>query len=344
VSGALATFGLLAPLYFAAAMAAMAALLVWRQLPSAAAGEPGSRRVRARLRVTDPRIRLHLATAVGLFVGFSGIQQTLGFQLQDKLQLSGIETAQMTGAALLISAVFTFLIQVTVMQRTSLKATWLIRLGLASLCIAAIIIAASGSFVVLGTGMAFLGAGMGLSMPAIAAGASLAVSPGEQGAAAGLVSSCPAIGFAIGSVGAGGLYQLHGALAPLFSVPIDHTPVPDTYAPWLATSPVYVIPAGRLSVSVTFVACAAPVLVTVIRNVTVSPSAAVTATFTIRYKSPAASRPISEIRPSAMTAPGITSTSSTVPTVAVVLNPSVSKKLPSMLNDTGMVNPSACRA
>jgi MFS family permease len=220
VSGALATFGLLAPLYFAAAMAAMAALLVWRHLPSAPDGEPGSRRVRARLRVTDPRIRLYLATAVGLFVGFSGIQQTLGFQLQDKLKLSGIETAQMTGAALLISAVFTFLIQVTVMQRTSLKATWLIRLGLASLCIAAIIIAASGSFVVLGTGMAFLGAGMGLSMPAIAAGASLAVSPGEQGAAAGLVSSCPAIGFAIGSVGAGGLYQLHGALAPLFSAAV----------------------------------------------------------------------------------------------------------------------------
>ena len=108
--------------------------------------------------------RLYLATAVGLFVGFSGIQQTLGFQLQDKLQLSGIETAQMTGAALLISAVFTFLIQVTVMQRTSLKATWLIRLGLASLCVAAIIITASGSFVVLGTGMAFLGAGMFLRL------------------------------------------------------------------------------------------------------------------------------------------------------------------------------------
>ncbi|HBM83489.1 MAG TPA: MFS transporter, partial [Halieaceae bacterium] len=33
VSGALATFGLLAPLYFAATLAASAALLVWRQLP-----------------------------------------------------------------------------------------------------------------------------------------------------------------------------------------------------------------------------------------------------------------------------------------------------------------------
>lgn len=220
VSGALATFGLLAPLYFAASLAAMAALLVWRQLPLTPKGELTSRRVTSRLRFTDRRIRGLLATAVGLFVGFSAIQQTLGFQLQDKLQLSGIETAQMTGAALMISAAFTFLIQVTVMQRASLKAAWLIRLGLASLSVGALIIAAAGTFAALGVGMAFLGAGMGLSMPAIAAAASLAVSPGEQGAAAGLVSSCPAIGFAIGPICAGALYQVHGALAPLFSAAI----------------------------------------------------------------------------------------------------------------------------
>jgi MFS family permease len=66
-------------------------------------------------------------------------------------------------------------------------------------------------------GMAFIGIGMGLCIPAVAAGASLAVNPEEQGAAAGLVSSCPAIGFVAGPVCAGALYQLHGALAPLFS-------------------------------------------------------------------------------------------------------------------------------
>ncbi len=68
--------------------------------------------------------------------------------------------------------------------------------------------------------MAFLGTGMGLCMPAIAAGASLAVSPTEQGAAAGLISSCPAIGFVAGPICAGALYQVHGALAPLFSAAV----------------------------------------------------------------------------------------------------------------------------
>ena len=220
VSGALATFGLLAPLYFAAGLAFFAALLVWWQLPVTPQQDLTRRPLSARLRFTDRRILLLLATAVGLFVGYSGIQQTLGFQLQDKLGLSGIETAQMTGAALMVSAAFTFLVQVTVMQRIKLKATQFIRLGLISLLFGAAVIAGFETFAVLAVGMAFLGIGLGLCMPAISAGASLAVQPEEQGAAAGLVSACPAIGFVSGPLIAGALYQVHGSLAPLFSAAV----------------------------------------------------------------------------------------------------------------------------
>ena len=220
VSGALATLGLLAPLYFAAALTALAALLVWWKLPITPAQDLTSRQTSVRLRYTDRRIVLLLVTAVGLFVGFSGIQQTLGFQLQDKLGLSGIETAQMTGAALMVSATFTFLIQVTVMQRLQLKPTQFVRLGLLSLLFGAGVISSFDTFTVLAVGMGFLGAGLGLCMPAISAGASLAVEPDEQGAAAGLVSSCPAMGFVAGPICAGALYQIHGPLAPLFSAAV----------------------------------------------------------------------------------------------------------------------------
>lgn len=220
VSGALAIFGLLAPLYFAASLAALAALLVWWKLPITPAQDLTSRQHGKRLRYTDRRIALLLATAVGLFIGFSGIQQTLGFQLQDKMNLSGIETAQMTGAALMVSAAFTFLIQVTVMQRVKLKPTQFVRIGLLSLLFGAAVISAFETFAVLAVGMAFLGAGLALCMPAISAGASLAVTPEEQGAAAGLVSSCPAIGFSVGPICAGALYQVHGPLAPLFSAAV----------------------------------------------------------------------------------------------------------------------------
>lgn len=217
VSGLLATLGLLAPLYFAGALSATAALLAWRQLPPTPKPQITARQTKTKLRYTDPRIVRYLASAIGLFIGFSGIQQTLGFQLQDKLSLTGIQTAQMTGAALMVSAIFTFIMQVTVMQRLKLKAGQFVRLGLLAALLGALFIANFETFPVLAVGMGFLGMGMGLCMPAISAGTSLAVTPEEQGAAAGLVSSCPAIGFIIGPITAGFLYQIHGPLAAIFS-------------------------------------------------------------------------------------------------------------------------------
>ena len=220
VTGALAALGLLAPLYFAAALAALSALLIWQRLPLTDAKDRVERPPVARLRYTDPRLSLFLATAVGLFVGFAGIQQTLGFALQDKMGLTGVQTAQLTGAAMMVSAAFTLLVQVTVMQRFNVKPTVFIRIGLLSLIAGAAVISLFETFSVLAIGMAFMGTGMALCMPAISAGASLAVTPAEQGGAAGLVSSCPPLGFAVGPICAGALYQVDGALAPLFSASV----------------------------------------------------------------------------------------------------------------------------
>ena len=126
-------------------------------------------------------------------------------------------TAQMTGAALMVSAIFTFIMQVTVMQHLKLKAGQFVRLGLLSALLGALFIANFETFPILAVGMGFMGVAMGLCMPAISSGISLAVTAEEQGAAAGLVSSCPAIGFIIGPITAGFLYQIHGPLAALFS-------------------------------------------------------------------------------------------------------------------------------
>ena len=69
VSGALATFGLLAPLYFAAALAASAALLVWRQLPPTPQRDLVPRHLRVRLRFTDPPVPAPAGNGGGLVRG-----------------------------------------------------------------------------------------------------------------------------------------------------------------------------------------------------------------------------------------------------------------------------------
>jgi MFS family permease len=217
VSGALATLGLLAPLYFAGALAAAAAVLVWRALPSIPPAEPHSHGGPRRIGFLDPRIRRFTLTTIALFIGFSAIQQTLGFQLQDELSLSGVQTAQYTGAALMVSAVFTFVIQVTVMQRLTLPPHIFVRVGLACMALGALLIFWFANFTMLAFGMALLGTGLGLSMPAITAGASIAVSAQEQGGAAGVISACPAVGFVSGPVIGGLIYPFAHFAPALFS-------------------------------------------------------------------------------------------------------------------------------
>jgi MFS family permease len=219
LGGALAGFGLLAPLYFAAGLAAAAAGMVWLLLPRT---PPADRRRRrpARLRFLDPRLRPYVLTAVALFTAFSAIQQTLGFFLQDTLQLDGIATAQLTGAALMISAAFTFTIQLTAMQRLRLEPGTFMRLGLFAMLAGSAVIGSSSNFATLAVGMAFIGSSLGLAMPAVTAGASLAVGPDEQGGAAGLIGACPALGFITGPLCGGALYQLEATLAPLFGAAV----------------------------------------------------------------------------------------------------------------------------
>lgn len=217
VSGALATLGLLAPLYFAGVLTAASAVLVWRALPAIPVAARKDHTPRRRLGYLDPRVRRFALTAIAIFTGFSSIMQTLGFQLQDKLDLSGVQTAQLTGAALMVSALFTFTMQTTVMQRVKASPKVFVRSGLASLCIGSLLVSGFESFSVLAVGMALLGTGLGLSMPAIMAGTSLAVPADEQGAAAGVIGSCPAVGFVTGPIAGGLLYPLSPAAPALLS-------------------------------------------------------------------------------------------------------------------------------
>jgi MFS family permease len=60
--------------------------------------------------------------------------------------------------------------------------------------------------------MMVLGFGMGMAGPGFMAGASLAVSPEEQGAVAGVAGSCGPLGFTLGPLLGGALYQIDHSL------------------------------------------------------------------------------------------------------------------------------------
>ncbi len=128
LAGLLAGLGLLAPLYIAAIFTFIAVYIVWKYLPEGDNSGPARKRT-PRLSFLDARLRVYLLSAIGTFTGFSAIQQTLGFRIQDSLALTGVETAQYTGAALMVSAFFTLALQLSVSQRYTGPALNLVRMG-----------------------------------------------------------------------------------------------------------------------------------------------------------------------------------------------------------------------
>lgn len=211
---AVATFtmaSLLMPLWVMAAVAFLNGLFVWRYLPEPPRHhQPGVRP--ARMKYTDPRILPFVIVGVMMFTGTALVQQTMGFRFQDILGLSGRQTAQQFGFAMMLSAACSLIAQFAVVQRISVSPFTLLRLAMPLLIVAFTIMALANTQLMLSVAMMILGFGMGMAGPGFMAGASLAVSPQEQGSVAGVAGSCGPLGFTLGPLLGGALYQINGAL------------------------------------------------------------------------------------------------------------------------------------
>ena len=208
MAGLLAGLGLLAPLVAASILSGLAAAIIALKLSEGVTPRIKSTQ-QHRLGFFDNRLRDYLISAIGAFTGVAMVQQTLAFRLQDALNLSGIETARYTGWAMMVSAASILFMQMAIAQRFTGPPIQLVRWGGGLLLVGTVIISALNSWGAVLTGMALIGAGLGLLMPAVAAGASLAVGPEEQGGVSGLVGACPAAGFVLGPISGGVLYQYY---------------------------------------------------------------------------------------------------------------------------------------
>ena len=215
VVAGLAVISLLTPLWIMAGLALLNGLFVWRFLR-----EPPrtvARRKSAKMSYFDPRIFPFILVGVLMFTGFALVQQTMGFRFQDVLQLSAGETAKVFGIAMTFSAAASLIAQAVVVQRIEIAPFTLLKLAMPLLILAFVIFATTSSQLNLTIAMTILGFGMGLAGPGFMAGASLAVSPEEQGAVAGVAGSCGPLGFTIGPLVGGFMYQLNPTLPYAFA-------------------------------------------------------------------------------------------------------------------------------
>ncbi|HEX7036812.1 MAG TPA: MFS transporter [Pseudomonadales bacterium] len=216
LGGWLAVISLLTPIWFAAGVTLAAALAVALWLPEPA--RHTTIKPRERLRYTDRRILPFIVVGVVMFMGMAVVQQTLPFRLQDVLALSGQETARTFGTAMMLMGGASLAAQLLVVQRFDLAPFTLLRVAMPVLLGAFVVISLAESRAVYLGAMLLLGFGMGLAGPGFMAGASLAVAAEEQGAVAGLASSCGPLGFTVGPLLGTALYQVDGQLPYLVTV------------------------------------------------------------------------------------------------------------------------------
>jgi MFS family permease len=144
-----------------------------------------------RLRWTDPRLRAWLAAGALGGQAQSILLGVVGFLLLDRLGLRHQPDAAAgpIGLVLMGGAVATLLAQwglIPMMQMGPRTSTlW----GMGLVCVGALVMAAGGDLHAIAVGFAICSLGFGLFRPGFTAGASLAVSPAEQGQSAGIVAA-----------------------------------------------------------------------------------------------------------------------------------------------------------
>ena len=193
-AAALAGFHLLAPFFALAVIAitgavTIAVFLPERQRPA------GDREDTPRLRVFDKRIRLFLFMGVAMSTIGAAVMQVSAFFVMDTMGLSPQQTAQVVGVGMMGMAMSTLFAQLVVIPRSNASVRALLVSGILITMVGVALLLLPMSSGLFGFSLTLQGLGSGLMRPAVAAGGSLAVTPEEQGAVAGLNSSTAAVGF-----------------------------------------------------------------------------------------------------------------------------------------------------
>ncbi|WP_424811532.1 MFS transporter [Roseococcus sp. YIM B11640] len=200
----LVPMGLYLPLYGSALLPFVGLAALWIGLPRDAAL---GREQQEPLRMTDARLRRPIALAFVAMLSVSVAQIGVGFLALDRLGLAPAEAARAAGFALATVGVALILSQLLV-ARLRWPLGRLVRVG-------GLVAALGFAFATLAVNIPLLclcyftaAAGMGWIFPAFAAMAANAVTPREQGAAAGVIGAVQGLGMMVGPVLGGALISI----------------------------------------------------------------------------------------------------------------------------------------
>ena len=161
-----------------------------------------------------------ISTGVLIFSSFAIIQSITAFYLQDTFSLSILETQQSLGIALGFMALTSIVAQLTIVQKIKVPPIKLVQWSTPFFILGTLVAVYAANFNIYVLGMSIIGLGMGLGTPGYTAAASLNADSESQGAAVGLAMIAPGLGFSIGPLLGGFLYESSPSLPFLAILPI----------------------------------------------------------------------------------------------------------------------------
>ncbi len=161
-----------------------------------------------------------ISTGILIFSSFAIIQSITAFYLQDTFSLSILVTQQSLGIALGFMALTSIVAQLTIVQKIKIQPIRLVQWSTPFFIIGTLVAVSADNFIIYVFGMSIIGLGMGLGTPGYTAAASLNSDSESQGAAVGLAMVAPGLGFSIGPLLGGFLYEASPILPFLTILPI----------------------------------------------------------------------------------------------------------------------------
>jgi MFS family permease len=213
-----AWLGLVFPIWLIALLAAGAAFSIWRYLPENT--PPKVERPRGEWRASlalmnDRRLSAYLLYGFALSVVAGVTVQVFGLFTMDRLGVEGSRGAELTAAGFMVNALALLATQLAVLPRLQMGPRALMAWGAGLLALGVGIQIVAPSLGALLVAQAVQGLGAGLARPGFTGGASVAVRPHEQGAAAGLVVATNGAGFVFSPLIGGVAYERFGMNVPL---------------------------------------------------------------------------------------------------------------------------------
>ena len=208
LAAGLAAVGALVPMYAAAGLCvigAAAAVVLLREPPA----HREQRRRKSDLKWWDPRLRPFLIIWACFFLVFISLNLLTAFYIEDALGITDKKRVIRIASLVLISmAVVITVVQGVILQVWRVSPRILLRLCGPAFCIGLLLMAFATNVPMLAAGFAWLGLSFAFATPGINGSASLAVKPGEQGAAAGYLSAANSVGAIASPLIGTSIYQI----------------------------------------------------------------------------------------------------------------------------------------